>query len=245
MSAKPLPRYEFKYVLTASDIDYIRERTRVFMQRDPMGDDGSYYVYSLYFDTWDWQTAAEALEGLRHRFKLRLRMYDNPANEPVFAENKGRVGTSIVKSRAITTNAHAQMICRREIPPRASDDLMSFCITAQRLDMSPRLWVRYRREAWVSPWGCGSRLTFDSTLEAQLPGERDPMKPDKHGWHNVDIGGPALLELKFNGASPGWMQKIVHGAQLDRVSYSKYTTGAVRLWDRPWAAQERNMTWTP
>ena len=58
-------------------------------------------------------------------------------------------------------------------------------------------------------------------------------------------GPPLILEMKFIGASPRWMRRIVHGLDLWRLSVSKYVRGAEHLGDVPWNRYERaESAWT-
>jgi hypothetical protein len=111
--------------------------------------------------------------------------------------------------------------------------------------MRPRLWVRYDREALGSRFGDGARLTFDRRLRVQAPDGVHPYVPDERAWQSVVLGGPqTILELKFNGAFPFWMERAVHGLQLQRVSCSKYVQGAEQLGGVPWNRTETEGRWT-
>lgn len=239
-------RYEFKYLLDAEQLEWVRDRASVLLEPDRFGDNGAYTVTSLYFDTWDWRMAYEALEGMRSRLKLRIRTYGRQPVGPLWLEVKRREGTSILKSRAKVSLDEARRAARGEALEHAGDaGVVAFENLRDRLDMTPRLWVRYHRQAWFSPFGDGARLTFDSRLEVLIPDDEDPMRVPAEGWRHVPMAPAALLELKFNNASPAWMQRVVLGARLTRESFSKYTQGAILVGDLPWARRERGRPWTP
>jgi hypothetical protein len=247
-------RYEFKYLINDDEMKIIRDITRCFMEPDPYAPDGLYTVYSLYFDTAQWYCARATLEGLRERFKLRIRTYGFKSHYPVFVENKGRVGTSIVKHRAMIDRSTVNALCLGDAEPlqgwgtRSKKDaqtVLRFRDLMDGLRMQPRLWVGYKREPWVSPFGDGSRLTFDMSLKVQPPRTDEPFKPSRHAWESVPLEKPTILEMKFNGASPAWMQKIVHFLSLYRVSVSKYTLGAVQTWNQPWSRPDWSTAWMP
>ncbi len=248
-------RYEYKYLLTEEQADVVREFLDVYMERDPMsGDTGRYDVTSVYLDTWDWYCAQITVEGLRTRFKLRARCYTFDEPTPVFLENKMRVGTSIVKQRSMVPRDQAESILAGEMPPpggwtacKAShqDDLIRFADLMDKMDLRPRVWVRYSREPWVSPWGEGSRVTFDRDLEVQLADPDSVYRPDTENWTRVPLSPQTILELKFNGAFPHWMQRLVHYLQLRRLSCSKYVLGTILTCEQPWAGIERNTQWIP
>lgn len=244
-------RYEFKYLLRPEVADAVRERAAIWLDRDAMaGDDGAYQVTSLYLDSTEWMLARQTLEGVRERFKLRLRFYgDEPSR--VFAEVKQRVGKSIAKWRAIVDTKTAEKLAHNEPVPEGvfSDDAAYGAAAGERfrqfvdmVDARPRLWVRYRREAFTSPWGDGSRLTFDHKLQVQEPVGHAFMPGPNWSW--VPLPRPVILELKFNDAYPEWMRSVAEGLGLKRLSCSKYAQGAEVVGGLPWAIDRRG-TWMP
>lgn len=249
-----LARYEFKYLVPASIVAGIREVARLYCEPDAYGADGIYSVNSLYFDSWDWQLARQTLEGVRNRFKLRMRTYGWAEDDVVFCEIKGRVGTSIVKNRALIDRKYAHGIANGDPPPvggfvtkkaNHQKDLDQYRMLMERYDLRPRVWIRYRREAYGSAFGDGSRLTFDTELQAQMANDRHPYVPEPDAWRNLPLDGPpTILEMKFNGAFPQWMVRLTHAYDLTRLSVSKYVTGAVTCGSVPWASLERGMRWT-
>lgn len=248
-----LARYEFKYLIDDAQAGWIREVVGHFCEPDAYGVDGVYPVTSLYCDTVDWQLAKQTIDGIRHRFKLRIRTYGWAEDDPVFLENKGRVGTSIVKERALMSRAWVDPLLKGVLAPggfsalKASHqpDLEGFRNLYDALDARPRLWVGYEREAWGSAYGDGARLTFDRALQVQAPDPLRPFVPDPSAWTTVPLGpGLHILEMKFNGAAPRWMTTIVHGLGLWRCSVSKYVRGAQHLGDVPWNRLERESAWT-
>lgn len=249
-----LARYEFKYLIDAATMAQIRGWTRAFCEPDEYGTDGVYSVNSLYLDTPSWTLAHQTLDGIRNRYKARIRTYGWSETDPVFLEIKGRVGTSIVKQRALMDRKYVHGMLRGELPPdgdfkalKAShqDDLVRFRNKLDESDLRPRLWVRYIREAYGSSYGDGARLTFDSALEVQLPSEDEPYVPDPDDWLSVPLlGPPIILEMKFNGAFPMWMLRLTRTLELYRVSCSKYVQGAELTGHLPFASLERGLRWT-
>lgn len=230
-----ISRYEFKYLLDHETAAEVERLASVFMTPDKLGGPtGGYAVTSLYLDRPDWLLARQTWEGLRERVKLRIRFY-GPQPDVVFAEVKKRVGSTIEKLRAAINPAHAAAFANNgSLPPDAGADL--FRQLAERIDARPGLWVRYQRKAFTSPWGEGSRLTFDTELEVQEPTSQEFL-PDVDPWRTVALERPVVLEMKFNGAYPGWMRTIAEGLSLERMSCSKYAQGVEAVIDEPFATQ--------
>jgi hypothetical protein len=244
-------RYEFKYLITEAQADWAGKVADFYCEKDRFGDDGVYEVSSLYFDTVDWLTALATVEGVRERFKVRIRTYGFEDKDPVFLEDKSRVGTTILKRRAMVERDFAHPICTGLVPKSVAEDckdpisVAHFRNLVDELDMRPKLWVRYQREAWASAYGDNARMTFDRYLEVQLPGDVRPFEPTKENWTTVPLNGPpTILELKFSGAAPGWMFRIIHGLQIQRVSCSKYVQGVEQLIEQPWAETDGGRPWT-
>jgi hypothetical protein len=249
-----LARYEFKYLIPPGRISELRALTRSFCVPDAFGDAGTYEVNSLYLDDVRWTTAKMTLDGVRDRFKARIRCYTWQPDDPVYCELKDRVGTTILKQRALVARSSIDGLLGGVLPESGTftaekeshqTDLETFRARMDHLDLRPRLWVRYQREAYGSPYGDGGRLTFDSSLEVQAPEHERPYEPDHDQWQSVPWDGPpVMVEMKFNGAFPRWMLQLVQGFELTRISGSKYVSGAVRSGHLPWAAMERSERWT-
>jgi hypothetical protein len=246
-----LARYEFKYLVPRRHVDAIREVARSFCEPDAYGVGGCYEVNSLYCDTVDLRTARETLVGQKMRFKVRMRTYGFSEADPVFLEMKRRVGTTILKGRALVSRAVARGIAGGDPSPaggwtplKASHDpdLTDYLAVTDRLALRPAAWIRYRREAWGSAFSDGARLTFDTFLEAAAPDFARLFEPDPQQWQMVAWEGPStVLELKFNCAYPKWMHHIVRGFQLQRVSFPKYVQGLLAVRGQPFAHEERGL----
>jgi hypothetical protein len=247
-----LARYEFKYLIPRDRIADIRARARMYCEPDPYGKDGVYSVNSLYLDDVDWSLARQTLEGVRNRYKLRMRTYGWTEGDPVFCEIKGRVGTSILKSRALIDRSLATAVATGSpvaggvpaLKPSHQPDLDRFRNRVDHLDLRSRMWVGYVREAWGSAYGDGARLTFDLDLKGLSADDHSPFEPDHSLWRDVCFDrDEVILELKFNGAFPRWMLQIVHDHGLQRQSVSKYVNCVMLDGQSPWATWERGDQW--
>ena len=54
----------------------------------PAGEPEGYHVHSLYLDSPAYELYHETTEGVKNRFKLRMRFYDDSPEAPVFLEIK-------------------------------------------------------------------------------------------------------------------------------------------------------------
>jgi hypothetical protein len=232
VGAPDLYRSERKYVVSELAADRIRQFIAPYLSpdehmdpRQPLG----YQVLSLYLDTSNLALCRQTVEGVRSRYKLRIRFYDTLDEGLALLEIKSRVADAIHKQRAaITKAAAASLLCHGRL---SSNDLLSpsdkavralaeFCERRERLNAEGTAFVMYWRVAYVSGREDNVRVTMDRQLTAAdgrlatspaLPDERRLAAPDK-----------VVLELKFSGHAPSWMRDLVRTFRLQRVSFPKY-----------------------
>src|SRR5688572_32254621 len=90
-------RYELKYIIDESQARYLRALIKGYTEPDEhMGDPGSasawgYPVRSLYLDNPSLELCRQTMQGIKNRYKLRIRFYDEQPTSPVFLEIKQRI----------------------------------------------------------------------------------------------------------------------------------------------------------
>jgi hypothetical protein len=237
-------RFELKYIIGEATAHEVRHFARNHLMPDPFADvtrGYSYNIYSVYLDSPGLSLMNQTLEGLKNRFKLRVRFYDDNPDHPVFFEVKRRVNDAIVKVRAKVRRDAADrlMYAHRSWPDRTdlanpADDrsfaaLCKFCELRDKTEARPQVLVCYSREAWCSPEDDSVRVTFDRVLEGA------PYAPDKtfrlhrdEQWLRPSMPG-VVLELKFTDRFPNWMRQMVQTFSLQRTSMAKYVTCATAM----------------
>lgn len=218
-------RYEFKYRLPRGLAAAVRACVAAHLPQDEYSarmPDGYYDISSLYLDSRDLKLCRESLAGQKNRFKLRARAYADGDDEPVFLEIKRRLNTVIVKDRA--------RISRRDLATMARNDgLLSgqearqFQLYRGMLAAEPQALIRYRREAFEGAGPNRLRITFDRDLSCRtcrtwrIDVEQGP-------WRRV-LADEVVMEIKFDGCFPAWVQDLVRRFQLQARSVSKYCLG--------------------
>jgi hypothetical protein len=232
MSAFETGRYERKYVVTESTAAAIRQFVAAYMAPDPhmeAAEPWGYRVHSLYLDTPQLALYRQTTEGIKNRFKLRIRFYDEVAENPAFLEIKRRAADTIYKQRAVVAKpAGANLLCggwlgsTDLISPggKSVRDLAEFCELRARLDAQGTAIVSYWREAYVAPHAEGARVTFDRHIVGRPPSPAAGLVISAPGA--VVTTGDVVLELKYIGRAPGWMKDLVRSFGLARVSFPKY-----------------------
>jgi hypothetical protein len=234
-------RFELKYIIGEPTAHEIRHFARSHLMPDSFADPKkgySYEIHSVYLDNPGQSLMNQTLEGLKNRFKLRVRFYDANPDHPVFFEVKRRVNDAIIKVRAKVRREAADRLMRAHHawPSHAdlanpSDDrgfvaLCKFCELRDKMDAAPQVLVSYNREAWCAPEDDSIRVTFDRNLEgAAYDPDRTFRLFHTEDWVRPPMKG-VVLELKFTDRFPNWMRQMAQTFNLQRTSMAKYVTCA-------------------
>src|SRR5256885_7533435 len=114
-------RYELKYIIDEPTAWGVRDFARSYLQRDAhavpaMGH--AYPIYSIYLDSPGWTLYNATVQGMKNRYKLRIRYYNDNPKSPVFFELKRRVHDVIPKEPAcVTRECVKKNFCGRCPPP--------------------------------------------------------------------------------------------------------------------------------
>jgi hypothetical protein len=224
-------RFEFKYLVDEHTAEHIRHFVLMHLGPDAytLGREATGYpVHSLYLDSPDLQLCRATIDGLKNRFKLRLRFYDTDSG-PVFFEIKRRVNDVILKQRAAVRRSSVPRLLAGQ-SPRPNDlmrggekdrfALYEFCRLRDELTATPCAYTSYFREGYEPPNTNACRVTFDRVLRAgEFSGQLSVDGVDT--WPCPSVPG-TVLELKFTDTFPAWMQTMVESFDLMRTSMPKY-----------------------
>jgi SPX domain protein involved in polyphosphate accumulation len=229
-------RFECKYMIPRHQVPAIRQWMLMFLAPDRFAMRHPGYVYSinsLYLDSADYELYRTTAVGMKNRFKLRIRCYDDNPATPLFFEIKRRVDRIIRKSRVTLSRPDAMALLRGEKRPSdvvADADLHhleSFFELMRGLGAGPVARIRYRREAYESTVNDMVRLTFDFDL-AFAPTLDFNFALGHGDWHPVPMPG-VLLEVKFTDYMPQWLVEMIRNFELSKVPFSKYNQSVERI----------------
>lgn len=233
----PIPRrLELKYLVPERIAQAFLEAAAPHIQPDEhsttLPHDG-YPVCSLYLDSADWLLFRHTVQGRDQRFKLRVRLYDSRPDSPVFCEIKHRRGQVVIKQRVLVPRewVHEALqgrVCEFSESPGSgcADDAESSTVWREfwrlrdQIGASPRLYVIYKREAYVGRQDNHARVTLDRQLLGSRYTFGEPLHVPTIG-NSPAIPG-VVLELKFDERFPAWMHQLVQRFQLERTSMPKY-----------------------
>ena len=236
-------RFELKYIMRPSRARAVRDYIRSYLDLDKHAagkTDNLYDVHSLYLDTPDRALCRQTMQGLKNRFKLRIRYYSDDPASVVYLEIKRRVDQVILKQRAAVTRAGAQRVLdggwlgRSQIVGgglTAQSSCRWFCELRDRVGATGSAYVSYDREAYVSPNSDRLRVTFDRRV---IGGAYDRFAGfnSRRPWVAPRIDG-VILEIKFTDRFPRWLRDMVTVFDLDRCSMAKYVSCVMALRQRP------------
>jgi SPX domain protein involved in polyphosphate accumulation len=183
-----------------------------------------YLVRSLYFDSLDYQSYNEKLEGNFGRFKFRIRSYSQTRDQDavIRVEIKVRQGARMEKYGAIVSTAvYDDFMQRYHWECEPDPVLIEFERNVHARILRPKVLIEYQREGFQTRERDGIRITFDHHVSsAQSRG----LFPEyaffrQHSPHQI------VLEIKHRDQKPDWLKQIVQAHNLKMETNSKYYQG--------------------
>lgn len=230
-------RFELKYIIdemTAVGVrDFVSSHLVPDKHADPQNNN-SYRISSLYLDNPSLLLCRQTLQGIKNRFKLRVRFYDDDPQGPAFLEIKRRVTDVICKERArIHKRSVPQLIngagpdpaflSENGCDPKSKGAMVNFCNLVTSIGAFGCVYVSYVREAYVSSDSNSVRVTVDRELVGSPYKQGDHLSMPNGGSHAaIGNGQRVILELKFTDRFPVWMREMVQAFNLQRTSAPKY-----------------------
>lgn len=218
MAITVMKRYELKYLLTAEQTAFLRERLKGHMEVDRYGKTS---IASLYYDTPTYQLIRTSVEKPEFKEKIRLRSYGLATDgSPVFLELKRKAYGIVYKRRVETTIPLVKKFFSGEgdicAPGQINKEITVFRDFYKTL--VPACLIIYDRMAYFEPGG-DLRLTIDENPRYR----HDDLTLTKSMDGNSLLGeGWTILEVKVQDAMPLWLCGILSEGRISIGSFSKY-----------------------
>lgn len=230
-------RSEFKYFVPIEKIELVRSFLAPYMQADKFAQKRKhkeYTVRSIYMDTPDFYCYWSKIEGLKHRYKVRVRGYNKGGKKSlVFLEIKKKYEQPIFKNRAplqfkyltdLFKNGQVDnYVENNDKFPQAQDDARRFFYHLHSKNMRPVVCVIYEREAYESRYPNprnNLRITLDKNLRStSYPTMEELYTEDRLQWVLKDH---FIMEVKFNNNHPLWILPLIESMNLRKEPASKY-----------------------
>jgi hypothetical protein len=234
-------RFEYKYLVSEEHLPELRRRLLPFVELDPFAarcDTREYTVRSVYFDSADLKEYHAKIDGLEIRKKLRIRVYDTPADDAVaFLEIKRKNRQSVSKDRAplryrdipalLADGDVDRHILRLNGSGAIYDNARKFFYHMRSEHLRPLVLVTYDREAFVGKFDPMFRCTFDKKL--RFSSHQSAMDLYRESDLRHGLPGHFILEVKFQYAVPVWLTALMADFALTRGAFSKYCIGVDAL----------------
>lgn len=217
-------RREIKFYIPYEKIDGLRVALSKTLSPDPQMVDGFYLVNSVYYDTPDWEFYAAKKAGYQKRFKVRIRTYgEKLLTEKAVLEVKNRANNFVWKNKlwgaydelsnfVSSSNLSAKLL-------QSGQELQQILKVVKVRTLQPKVLVKYKREAFFSNVNPDLRVTIDTNLFASAANAAERM----FASNKRDLlQQGAILEVKFSGSYPNWLEKVLRAFQPELVSFSKY-----------------------
>ncbi|MBP5231626.1 MAG: polyphosphate polymerase domain-containing protein [Clostridia bacterium] len=218
MAITVMKRYELKYLLTAGQTAFLRDRLKGHMEVDQYGKTS---IASLYYDTPTYQLIRTSMEKPEFKEKIRLRSYGIATEEtPVFLELKRKAYGIVYKRRVQTTIPLVRKFFSGEgdicAPGQINREITVFRDYYKTL--VPACMIIYDRTAYFEPDG-DLRLTIDENPRFRLDDltltkSMDGISLLEEGW--------TIFEVKVQEAMPLWLTSILSDGKIRKGSFSKY-----------------------
>ncbi len=222
--ALPL-RHELKYFISCSQYEVLSRTLSAVLKRDShAGNNGEYFIRSLYFDSVFDSAFYDKVNGVKDRDKYRIRIY-NCSDREIFMECKTKVGSLISKrSVQISRDLADQMISGDPAGLEfTASGLLREIFREMKLNLLPPVViVDYDREAFLHP-AEEVRITFDKNVRTGLT-STDIFNP-RVATVPVLEPGEMILEVKYNRILPPYIAEVLSFACPGAVqtAISKYT----------------------
>ncbi len=214
-------RHELKYVITPIQYQLLKGRLQAFMKRDShAGEDGNYFIRSVYFESPGADTLAEKENGVDNRKKYRIRYYENQPKACVL-ECKSKKGTRISKTTYPLSEEERDLLLAGASPTAdicKGSVLEELVVLMKTKGFAPGVVVDYLREAYVYDIS-NVRITFDKELAGG--NVKDCLKRKRY-LPNILAPGDMILEVKYDDYLPAHISEILSGVGLTQVAASKF-----------------------
>jgi len=219
-------RLELKYVVPNNIVDVFVPHLENYMQYDPFSKEGFYDIFSVYFDTHDWQAFDAKMAGLPRRQKFRIRTYypEPKLTEPVFLEVKEKRGQNVFKRRTPLPFEDVKKMLEGVALDTQNPVYNEWRHALIRNSLKPKLMNRYARLAFISEHYPGLRVTIDRDIQYAMTHEvRFDLPTRNMRWSQEK----SVLELKFDRYVPQFMVDLIRQYNLTYEPVSKYCDSVI------------------
>lgn len=219
-------RHEMKIELNLMDAVVLQNRLRAVLRHDNNVDASfQYRVRSLYFDTPNDKALREKVDGVNHREKFRMRLYNGNTGR-IKLEKKSKIGGLCYKMAEPISSREVALLQAGDFSwmPDMARPLVTELYSKMRSEnLVPKTLVEYLREPFVFPAG-NVRITLDREIRTGILCT-DFLSPN---FPSVPAGnGVMLLEVKYDAFIPDFLTDLLQLGARRAAAFSKYAAARV------------------
>lgn len=224
------PYFECKYPILHSNELKLLEILKPISSPDENGNNGEYFVSSIYFDSPDLDFYHDKIEGEYYKIKIRLRFYkkihSNIWKDPKL-ELKMRIGDMVTKFSQLISIKEANNFRKHGISAMSILNVLKKMPEQQSLVYKlfkdffyPTAKIIYRRKAIGFSFLPSLRVTIDKHIEAKTSKNcRCKLISSRDLFINPS---PIILEIKSNTTIPSFLLDNFEKLGISQKSISKY-----------------------
>lgn len=224
MEEKKKFRHELKYYINKVQFEEIKKRISFMLDTDKnTGEDGSYFIRSLYFDDYKDTSYYQVVDGISKREKYRIRYYNYDLSY-ICLEKKFKINNMTNKTSCRVTKEQVEDLISGKLSTSKENDklLNEFILKTKFYGYKPAVVINYNRIPYVYKAG-NVRLTLDYNMSIDYNTDRF------FESQNVQIpiieDNMMVLEVKYDEFIPNYITWLFNINTLERTSYSKYLIG--------------------
>ena len=224
MEEKKKFRHELKYYINKIQFEEIKKRISFMLDTDKnTGEDGSYFIRSLYFDDYKDTSYYQVVDGISKREKYRIRYYNYDLSY-ICLEKKFKINNMTHKTSCRVTKEQVEDLISGKLSISKENDklLNEFILKTKFYGYKPAVVINYNRIPYVYKAG-NVRLTLDYNISIDY--NTDGFFETENVQIPIIEESMRILEVKYDEFLPNYISWLININTLERTSYSKYLNG--------------------
>lgn len=206
-------RIEKKYLITSDQYEAFMMEVHQHLKDDTYT---AFTVNNIYYDTDDDYLIRRSISKPLYKEKLRLRGYNDVANNEAFLEIKKKYNKVVYKRRVnVNINELGDDLNLSQSDNQISKELEFFI---DRYDPKPKYYLGYKRQAFVGVNESDLRITIDNDITYRFDDLN--LKSGLYGKKLLNED-QLIMEIKTDKAMPLWLVKALNDNKIYPTSYSK------------------------
>ena len=220
-------RYEKKFLINNIQMELLKNNlsAALYLDSNIKGEDGSYFIRSMYFDDYKDTSYFQVIDGISKREKYRIRYY-NYDSSYITLEKKSKVNNLGKKDKDLLTKDMVMKFVKNE---EIETDMKVVTELQNKMKTNfykPVIIIDYLRKAFTYPIN-DVRITLDYNISCSY--EIDKFFEEDINSIPLLDKNTAILEVKYNDFLPDVIKQVINIKNLEVTFFSKYSVGRSML----------------